>query len=139
VPTAVTLGTGLNIPVLVTPNSTVYYYFTNSQGKIVENGKRVSDNGSMTITLGPDKTMNLDLGSNDLQIFVVSDAAYKPDMYHTSFLVTKGQNTIIENSVKNPESLTANYTYLIGTMVLVSAAAIVLLFIFIRRRTKMVK
>ena len=139
VPTAVILGAGLNIPVLVTPHSTVYYYFTNSQGKIVDNGKQISDNGSMTITLGPDKTMNLDLGSNDLQIFVVSDAAYKPDMYHTSFLVTKGQNTLIENFVKNPESLTANYAYLIGTMTLVSATAIVLSFLFIRRRTKTVK
>jgi peptide/nickel transport system substrate-binding protein len=135
VPTVVTLGTVLNIPVLVTPNSTMYYYFTNSKGHIIETGKQISDNGSMAIFLGPDKTRNLSLGSNELQIFLVSDIAYKPDMYHTSFLVTKGQNTLVENLAKNPESLTTNYSYLTEIMV-PSMITIVLLFLLIRGRIK---
>ena len=92
VPTAVTLGANLTIPISVTPNATVYYYFTNPEGKIVDNGKQMSVNGTVKITLGPEETKNFELGSNDFQIFVVSDAAYKPDMYHTSFLVTQGAN-----------------------------------------------
>jgi peptide/nickel transport system substrate-binding protein len=135
VPTAVTLGTVLNIPLLMTPNSTVYYYFTNSQGNIVESGKQMSYNGSLTISLGPDKTRNLSLGSNDLQIFLVSDIAYKPDMYHTSFLVTKGQNTLVENFTKNSEPLITNYSYLIEIMV-PSVIIIILLFLLIRGRIK---
>ena len=135
VPTSVTLGSSLNIPILVTPNATVYYYFTNSQGKIVDNGKQTSANGSMIITLGPDKTMNLELGSNDFQMFVISDMAYKPDMYHTSFLVTKGENQLSpESLVKTPESLAVNYVYLTGVVILVSIAAILTFFVIKKRR-----
>lgn len=133
VPTSISVGSKLEIPVLVTPNATVYYYFTNQQGKIIDEGKQqASQNGSMNITLLPEKTMNLDLGSNDVQMFVVSDAAYKPDMYHSSFLVTRGQIPVPEDgnvaSTIPPE--TSN-VYVIGGLIL---AAIVLAAYVIKKR-----
>jgi peptide/nickel transport system substrate-binding protein len=137
VPIAVTLGTKLDISILVTPNATVYYYFTNPEGKIIDNGKKVSANGTMKITLESNKTKNFDLGSNDLQIFVVSDAAYKPDMYHTSFLVTEEKNQLAtENLVQNSEFLAASPAYLTGIIVSVSVAALVVLYVIIRRRKR---
>lgn len=138
VPTSIPVGTKLNIPVLVTPNSTVYYYFINSQGKIIDNGKQSSENGSMNILLEANKTANLGIGSNDFQMFVVSDVAYKPDMYHTSFLVTKGEiQQPTENPEKNPESLTIDNTYNI-IIILVGAISISAIF-FIIKRVKEVK
>jgi len=137
VPTAVTLGANFTIPLSVTPNATVYYYFTNPEGKIVDNGKQVSANGIMTITLDSEKTKNLELGSNDLQIFVVSDDAYKPDMYHTSFLVTQGVNQLAtENLVSNPETLGVNYSYLAGAVILASAVSLVILYVLGRRKSQ---
>ena len=140
VPTTVTLGANFTIPISVTPNATVYYYFTNPEGKIVDNGKQVSANGMMTINLDHEKTKNFELGSNDLQIFVVSDAAYKPDMYHTSFLVTQGENQLaLENAISSPEALGVNYTYLVGFVILASIASLVLLYVILRRRKSQVK
>ena len=140
VPTALTLGTYLTIPISVTPNATVYYYFTNPEGKMVDNGKQVSANGIMTITLDPEKTKNFELGSNDLQIFVVSDAAYKPDMYHTSFLVTQGETQLAkENPVSSHETLEVNYAYLAGAVILAILASLVILYVILRRRKNQVK
>jgi len=139
VPLAITMGTKLEIPISVTPNATVFYYFTNPEGKIVYDGKKVSANGTLIITLGPEKTRNFKLGSNDLQMFVVSDAAYKPDMYHTSFLVTQGSDQLATvNSIQNSESLEVNPVYLTGIIVSASVAALVVLYVIMRRRNKVV-
>ena len=135
VPTSISVGSKLEIPVLVTPNATVYYYFTNQQGKIIDEGKQqASQNGSMNITLLPEKTMNLDLGSNDVQMFVVSDAAYKPDMYHSSFLVTQGQIPAPEDgNVASVTPLETSNVYVIGLMAL--AAAVIIAYVVKKRRT----
>jgi len=135
VPTVVTLGTNLAIPISVTPNAIVYYYFTNPEGKIVDNGKQISANGTMTINPGREKTKNFELGSNDLQIFVVSDTAYKPDMYHTSFLVTQGENQIPqENLVLDNESLGVNYAYLGGVVIFAIVVSLVILYVILGKR-----
>lgn len=133
VPTSISVGSKLEIPVLVTPNATVYYYFTNQQGKIIDEGKQqISQNGSMNITLLPEKTMNLDLGSNDVQMFVVSDAAYKPDMYHSSFLVTRGQIPVPEDgNVASTISPETSNVYVIGGLIL---AAVVLAAYVVKKR-----
>lgn len=136
VPTMVTLGTNLVIPISVTPNATVYYYFTNPVGKLVDDGKQISTNGSVIIHLNSTKTKNFELGSNDLQIFVVSDDAYKPDMYHTSFLVTSGDNELpLDNNVLTSEAVGVNHAYLVGFVVLVSAV-LVILYLHKRRKSK---
>ncbi len=137
VPTAVSIGSGLDIQVLVTPNSTVYYYFTNSQGKIIANGKQTSGNGSVKITLSPHDASNLDLGANDFQMFVVSDEAYKPDMYHTSFLATKEPSQIlVENLRPNTMIIETNYGYLLGALVLAGMVSIVITYLARKRRTR---
>lgn len=137
VPTTLPLGSKLNIPVMVTPNSTVYYYFINSQGKIIDKGNQSSASGSMNIALLPNKTANFDIGSNDFQMFVVSADAYKPDMYQTSFLVTKGENPVpVENIVEN-EPIPTNHANEIGLLILVALIFILAFFVF--RRYKRVK
>lgn len=135
VPTSVSVGSSLDIPMLVTPNATVYYYFTNQQGEMIDNGVRhVSQNGSVTISLVPEKTRNLELGSNDVQMFVVSDDAYKPDMYHSSFLVTRGQITTPEDyAVPEIASLETNYGYVIFGLSLAAVIAVAL--VVQKRRT----
>lgn len=137
VPTSVSVGSALMIPVSVTPNATVYYYFTNPQGKIIDDGKVSSGNGSMTIMLPSQKTATLEPGSNDLQVFVVSDEAYKPDMYHSSFLVTKGQGQFPVEAV-TPDSLLLgnNYGYIPGVLVLGIIIVVAIWYVSKKRRTK---
>jgi len=100
VPTTVSLGKELTIPVSVTPNSTVYYYFLNADGSMVDSGTLQSNTGNMNITLSKEKTLLLSMGANDLRVFAVSESALKPDMFYTSFLGIQGENlTIPENVV----------------------------------------
>jgi peptide/nickel transport system substrate-binding protein len=136
VPTSVSAGTRLDIPVLVTPNATVYYYFTNQQGKIIDDGKQhVSQNGSMKITLLPEKTRNLESGANDIQMFVVSDDAYKPDMYHSSFLVSSGQiPTPEDGTIASITPLETNYGYVIVGLAL--AGIVTISYVIQKRRTR---
>jgi len=137
VPTSVSIGSDLEIPVSVTPNATVYYYFTNPQGKIIDDGKQVSGNGSMTIMLSSQKTATLEPGSHDVQVFVVSDEAYKPDMYHSSFLVTNGKDQFPVLAV-TPNSLLLenNYGYIPGIVILGAIIVVIVWYVSKKRNVK---
>ncbi|SMH71178.1 ABC transporter substrate-binding protein [Candidatus Nitrosotalea okcheonensis] len=135
VPTSVSVGSTLVIPISVTPNATVYYYFTNPHGKVIDEGNMMSQNGTAKITLLPEKTATLELGSNDLQVFVVSDEAYKPDMYHTSFLVTKGVTLLaVDNSITSTVQPTGDNRYLFFGIISVGVAVAVSFYVVKKRR-----
>ena len=91
VPTTVSLGKELAIPISVTSNCTIYYYFLNADGKDVDSGILQSGSGNTTIILPKEKSSLLSLGANDLKVFAVSDSALKPDIFYTSFLGIQGQ------------------------------------------------
>jgi peptide/nickel transport system substrate-binding protein len=94
VPNVVPIGKDLDIQASVTPRSNVYYYFINAQGKIVDQGVQNSSTGSLDIVVPENKTMSFSSGANDLQIFTVSDSAYRPDIFHTSFLAIPSNYTV---------------------------------------------
>lgn len=134
VPTSVSLGSTLAIPVSVTPNATIYYYFTSPQGKMIDEGNVTLGNGSGTITLSSQKTSTLDLGSDDFQVFVVSDEAYKPDMYHTSFLVTNGSTPlVIDNGVSSTGPIAENYGYVFFGIILTGIVIAVIWYVIKKR------
>ncbi|MDE1727501.1 MAG: ABC transporter substrate-binding protein, partial [Thaumarchaeota archaeon] len=58
VPTVVTIGQDLDIPVSVTPGSDVYYYFINAQGNLVYSGMQNSSSGNFSIAVPATTTMN---------------------------------------------------------------------------------
>ncbi|MDE1838568.1 MAG: ABC transporter substrate-binding protein [Thaumarchaeota archaeon] len=135
VPASVSIGSTLVIPVSVTPNATVYYYFTNPQGKIIDEGNMMSQNGTAKITLLPEKTATLELGSNDLQVFVVSDEAYKPDMYRTSFLVTKYATPLaVDNLIPSTAPLTDDNGYLFFGIISAGVVVAVILYVVKKRQ-----
>ena len=94
VPTVTTIGTELDIHALATPGSDVYYYFINAQGVVVYDGVQNSGNGNFSIIVPAEKTANFTIGANNLKIFTVSNTAYRPDTYSTSFLATTGNATL---------------------------------------------
>lgn len=137
VPTFVTIGKKLEVPVDVTPNSYVYYYLANDKGHVLDSGMVKSKNGSLNIIVMPRKTMNLTRGSNDLQIFVVSDTAYRPDSFHTSFIATKEQyngTATSTNDIKFSENSHENYGYNYG--VIIPLTVIPILFVLIYKKFK---
>ncbi|MGB6462976.1 MAG: ABC transporter substrate-binding protein [Nitrosotalea sp.] len=135
VPTVVTIGQDLNIPVSVTPDSDVYYYFINAQGNLVYSGMQNSGNGNFSIVVPATKTMNFTIGANDLQIFTVSDSAYRPDTFSTSFLVMeKGYEIPSENinAVMQNTADDQNYVMLIPLIMV----GVIIAFVYVKRRKK---
>ncbi len=70
-------------------------------------------------------------------MFVVSDAAYKPDMYHSSFLVTQGQIQIPKEGMPaGIVPLETNYGYAIGGLIFAGATVVVIVCVAKKRRTR---
>jgi len=134
VPTTVSLGKELAIPISVTSNCTIYYYFVNADGKMVDSGILQSETGNTTIVLPKEKTSLLSLGANDLKIFAVSESALKPDIFYTSFLGIQGESPKIPEIVPESESTFVNYYYIvIGIVIFVIAVGFV---IVLKKRKK---
>jgi peptide/nickel transport system substrate-binding protein len=135
VPTTVSLGKELTIPVSVTPNSTVYYYFLNSDGIMVDSGTIQSETGNMNITLSKEKTSLFSMGANDVKIFAVSESALKPDMFYTSFLGIQGETlTIPEIGAVVYESEIIGLDYIVIGIVLTAIAIGILIVLKNRKK-----
>ncbi len=139
VPTIVNIGKELKIPVSVTPGSTIYYYFINSQGKVIDHGNQTSGSDLLNITISGQRTKTFDPGSNDLELFAISESAYKPDIYHTSFVAINGEYQIpVESANLGLETVNDNYAYLIALVALISVTGIVI-WLWRKRIPKVVK
>ncbi|MDE1764967.1 MAG: ABC transporter substrate-binding protein [Thaumarchaeota archaeon] len=134
VPTDVTMGKELDIPALATSNSDVYYYFINARGQIVYHGVQNSGNGSFIITVPAEKTSNFTNGANDLKVFTVSNDAYRPDMFDTSFLATREVNIIPVENINPPAQVTNGDSNYIVIPIAAIAVAIVLAYARMRRK-----
>ncbi len=134
-PTVVTIGQELDIPISTTLDSNVYYYFINAQGKIVYSGIQNSSNGNFSIVVPAEKTMNFTVGANDLKIFTISDSAYRPDTFSTSFLAMgKGYeippvdiNVVTQNTVN-----TQKYAMIIPLLIV----GVAIVFVYKKIRAK---
>lgn len=135
VPTVVTIGQDLDIPVSVTPNSDVYYYFINTQGNLVYSGMQNSSNGNFSIVVPAKKTMNFTVGANDLQIFTVSDSAYRPDTFSTSFLaMEKGYAIPSENVSATMQNTVVGLNYAVVVPLIMIGVIITLVYVKRRKR-----
>jgi peptide/nickel transport system substrate-binding protein len=122
VPTTVSLGKELTIPISVTSNCTIYYYFLNADGKMVDSGILQSGTGNTAIVLPKEKTSLLSMGANDLKIFTVSESALKPDIFYTSFLGIQGESPKIPEIVPESRSPIVSSDYVIVGIVLAAIA-----------------
>ena len=121
VPTTITVGKEFTIPLSVDAGSTVYYFFTNPDGKVVDDGVIKSTTDKLDITLTKEKSALLGIGANDLKIFAVSDSALRPDIFQTSFLGIAGESQIIPKiSGKSANVLQVEPNYLVGVVALIA-------------------
>lgn len=128
----VSTGKELIIPVSLTPNSVLYYYFTNGDGRVIKSGIEKSTSDKIDIKLSPQETSQFDLGSNSLEMYLVSESALRPDIYRTSFLVIDGEKPVIQEnldfSVEDPQ---AGFDYV---FVIIALAVLTLSIIILKKR-----
>jgi len=136
VPTTITIGKKLTIPVSVDADSTIYYYFTNSDGKVVASGTQKSAIDRADIVLLEEQTSLFSIGANDLKVFAVSESALRPDITYTSFLAIKGESQIIPGFGYDSETLLVTPSYLFVGIALVVIMAITITAVIIWRQKK---
>jgi peptide/nickel transport system substrate-binding protein len=122
IPDNITIGKDLDIFVSVNSGSKMYYYLINANGKIVDQGMQDSSTRSLDIRVPSEKTMSFTPGANDLQIFTISDSAYRPDIFHTSFLAVQGNYSIPAENIYNFQEGSTNYPNYLVLIVLVAIA-----------------
>src|SRR5690349_10617185 len=120
VPTTVSLGKDLTIPISVTSNCMIYYYFLNADGKTVDAVILQSGSGNAVIVLPKEKTSLLSMGANDLKVFAVSESALKPDIFYTSFLGIQGESPKMPEIIPEPHTQIASFDYVVAGIVLVA-------------------
>ena len=135
VPDVVSIGSELTIPVSVDAESTVYYYFTNADNKVVASGVEKSENNKINIMLSKEQTSLFSIGANDLKLFAVSDSALRPDMFHTSFLGIQGQYTAPAEILNaEPQILPVDQSYVVPSIAII--AVIIGIIIVLKRKRK---
>ena len=135
VPDVVSIGSELTIPVSVDAESTVYYYFTNADNKVVASGVEKSENNKINIMLSKEQTSLFSIGANDLKLFAVSDSALRPDMFHTSFLGIQGQYTAPAEILNaEPQILPVDQSYVVPSVAII--AVIIGIIIVLKRKRK---
>jgi peptide/nickel transport system substrate-binding protein len=120
IPDVVSIGNELTIPVSVNGESTIYYYFTNADNKVVASGVKKSENNKIDITLIPEQTALFSMGANDLKIFVVSDSALRPDIFRTSFLGIEGEYTAPPDVFAEPQILPVEPDYVVPAVAIIA-------------------
>ena len=69
----------------------ILYFLTNSKGeKIVSTSQKVQE-GVSIIKIPSSDAKKLDIGSNSIKIFAVSNSVLKPDYYKSAFIITENQ------------------------------------------------
>ena len=131
----VIIGKELVIPFSVDVDSTVYYFVTNSDGKVVVQGNEKVIGGSNQITITPQQTSLFGTGANDLKLFAISESALRPDIFRTSFLGVKTEGAINPQQL-NPESSILSSEPQYPILAIVAGGIIIAVTVRLRRKRK---
>ena len=84
----------INIPITTKNSSELHYFVSNSKGDIISEGKIDVNENKSIITFNEDIISKLNIGTNTLKIFAISDDVLRPYEYSTSFLVSESSTTL---------------------------------------------
>ncbi len=134
VPSIVSQGEELSIPVIAESSSQIHYFFTNSNGETVSSGIKELDGEQITLTLSEQETQLLSIGANDFKIFAISESVLRPDVYTTSFLVVDNptQETPIVDVADVDTSIESESGMAVFVVVIIGI--IIAIILFYRRR-----
>jgi peptide/nickel transport system substrate-binding protein len=134
VPEKIESGSSLEIPIMVSNASVLYYFVTDARGEQVAGGVLpVIDNISKLMITG-EETKKMEMGAVDLKLYAVSDSVLRPDIYSTSFLVV-GQDSgdVIETMLEQQTPQIADNTWFVSMAI---GAAVLASMLYVRLRRK---
>ena len=130
-------GESMNIEIETEYANSLLYFLVDSKGKIQAEEKLKINETKSIIKISPNSTKNLQIGTNGIKIFVISDTVLKPDFYESSFLVSEKKielpNTMI--NITNMENQ-INYNLWIIPIILITIIIITIVYVKIKYQSK---
>ncbi|NIP62124.1 MAG: ABC transporter substrate-binding protein, partial [Nitrosopumilaceae archaeon] len=111
------------------------YFMINSDGKIVEHGRKTIKDSPLNLHLTAEQTDRFEKGAADLKLFAISKQVLRPDFFTTSILVTNEGESVPQVQVK--DRIEPIETQLVGVLVVgVTIVVAVLLFVYKKKIMK---
>lgn len=104
VPSTIIKGKAITIPIVTQNASKLFYFITDPHGiQKISDIIDISDNNYF-IKLDKKFTSELEEGTYDLKLFVISDEVLRPDDFLTSFFITDEQHDLLEFDIQQSSS-----------------------------------
>ncbi len=94
-------GEKFTITVETINSDSILYFLTNSQGEKITSKVQKVDEPTSIINISSNESSQLNIGSNNIKVFVISNSVLKPDFYESSFIVTDGITELPEINYDN--------------------------------------
>ena len=113
--------------------TSLLYFILDSEGRIQISEESEINENRLNINLTSDITKKLQLGTNQIKIFGISNSVLKPDIYETNLIITKEKSEIpkTEINIKNIESKINYDVLVIGITITVIIIGVI---IFLKKR-----
>ena len=94
-------GEELAITIETENSDSILYFLTNSQGEKIASEIIKLKEKDITINITSNNTKELEIGTNSIKIFAVSNSVLKPDFIKSSFIVTDNKVELPVNTFEN--------------------------------------
>jgi len=113
--------------------TSLLYFILDNKGKIQLTEEVDSYENQVNINLTSEITKKLQIGTNQIKIFGISNSVLKPDIYETNFLITKEKSEIPKSDI-NIENIENKINYNIEIISIILIGIIVGITIFLKKR-----
>ena len=113
--------------------TSILYFILDSEGRIQISEESEVNENKLNIKLTSDITKKLQVGTNQIKIFGISNSVLKPDMYETNFIVTNEKSEIPKTEI-NFQNIENEISYDIGIIGMTVVAIMIGITIFLKKR-----
>jgi len=113
--------------------TSLLYFILDKEGRIQISEESEINENKLNIELTSDITKKLQLGTNQIKIFGISDVVLKPDIYETNFIITKEKSEILKTEI-NVQNIENEINYDVWVFGITIAVIIIAITIFLKKR-----
>ena len=126
-------GESIQISVETEGVTSLLYFILDSEGRIQISEESEINENRLKINLTSDITKKLQLGTNQIKIFGISNSVLKPDIYETNFIITKEKSEIPKTEI-NIQNIESEINYDVLVIGITITVIIIGITIFLKKR-----
>ena len=126
-------GESIQIKIETEGVTSLLYFILDSEGRIQISEESQINENKLNIELTSDITKKLQLGTNQIKIFGISNVVLKPDIYETNFIIVKEKSEILKTEI-NVQNIENEINYDVWVFGITIAVIIIAITIFLKKR-----